>query len=150
MTISVGGGGGGGASPPTALSIVKVTGTTNIRDSIELDIGAVISSNVTSTTLTEVLNVSGSGVLTFAAIVTDFAAGADKATKTRIVIDGVEVLNDTSITLDHDKIGAIIGLYNNSPALFTEVPVPFATSLVIEIAGDGTNPMKFAHKKYLT
>ena len=91
MTILVGG--GGGVSPPTSLQNAKVAGAASFNVDLTNMTGASQSSTITSATLTEVLNISGPGVLEFSALV---AAGSASSHNISMVIDGVTALNETS------------------------------------------------------
>ena len=148
MAILVGG--GGGLSPPSSLQSNLVTGTTSLYFEISR-MGVSQSSGITSATITEVLNISGSGVLTFSGITTS-SSSTMTAYKITIVIDGVTVLSELSGGAVTSLQAAFqVGVYNNSvePAS-AEGVIVFNSSLVVEIAGDGTNGAKYVYKRYLT
>lgn len=142
--------------PPTSLSYVRGSGVSAVYYSnIDDYIGVSLSTAVTSATITEVLNISGSGVITFAGLIASTAT-AVTAPKLKIVIDGVTVLEDlaaTDLTSDSQILQIIGSLYvdkSGNEMAATEVPVTFNSSLVVSIAGDGTNGVQFAYKRYLT
>ena len=92
MTINVGSGGG---KPPTSLQNNTVVGVAGIQTDMALSMAAVNSAAITSATLTEVLNITGSGVLTFSAISTS-SGSTMTSYKITIVIDGVTALSELS------------------------------------------------------
>ncbi len=104
---------------------------------------------MTSATLTEVLNVSGSGVLTFAGITTSTGTTVNPA-KFRVVIDGVTALDESTIVLPETSFGAIAGTFQNTQYTFSQEALAFNSSIVVSIAGDSTNGVHFYHRKYLT
>jgi len=141
--------GGGSIKPPTAISNTMIQGTASIFSSAAA-MGVLTTSQVTSTTLTEVLNISGSGVLTFSGV--GRAVNSDVATsKIRIVIDDVEVLNDSSMAAQTTSMYySQVGAFNNNNDVSTEGFVVFKESLVVEIAGDGSYPVSYKYKRHLT
>ena len=150
MTILVGA--SGGLKPPTSLQNNTVVGVAGMQTDMALSMAAVNSAAITSATITEVLNISGSGVLTFSAIST---SGGSTMTsyKITIVVDGVTVLSQlsggsTANTTAHYQVGT----YNNdsSEPASAEGQIVFNSSLVVEIAGDGTNGAQYVYKRYLT
>lgn len=148
MTIEIGGI-SGGIKPVTSMNSVLLTGD-GPTASWPNTFGATLTADITSATLTEVLNISGSGYLTFSAV--RRGAGSDATShKIRIVIDGVEALNEVSGgILSSLSYATQLGTYfvNNKSGF--EGVIIFNTSLVVEIAGDGTNPANYAYKRYLT
>ncbi len=149
MTIPVGS--SGGLKPPTSLQNNTITAATAMYSNILTLMGSVNSAAITSATLTEVLNISGSGVLTLSAISTSSTATMT-AYKITIVIDGVTVLSElsggaTTQSTAHFQVGAYSNATKTASA---EGQVVFNTSLVVEIAGDGTNGAQYVYKRYLT
>ena len=144
---------GGGAKAPTSLDAVPqffIGGDTGRSAAVELG-GCKQSASVTSASLTEVLNISGAGVLTFAGVHT---AGANPVSNSlfRIVIDGNTVLDDSANLSDQDAIFTAVGALGSptNKGSFNENPVPFKKSLVISISGDGTDGAQLSYKRYLT
>ena len=143
-----------GNKPPTSLDAVQqifIGGDTARSAAIELG-GCKQSASITSASLTEVLNISGSGVLTFAGIHTAAAAAVNPALF-RIVIDGVTALDVTVNNLsDQDMIMTAVGALGapSGKGAFSENPVTFNQSLVISISGDGTDGAQLSYKRYLT
>ena len=144
---------GGGLKPPTTLTATLGTwvGGTAARTVLP-QLGCIQSASITSATLTEVVNESVGGVLTFAAIYAAAAATTDS--KFRIVRDGITVLDDsgTAIT-DADAALQVVGSVaapSGSNLGFSEGQIIWNSTLVISIAGDGTNGAQLSHKLYLT
>lgn len=149
MTIEVGS--GGGLKPPTSLQNNLITAAASMYNNISTIMAASVSAPVTSATLTEVLNISGSGVLTFSALTT--ASTPSLASyKITIVIDGVTVLSELSGTgISQSQARFHVGAYSNDiKTSSTEGQIVFNSSLVVEIAGDGTNGAHYVYKRYLT
>ena len=146
MTIEVGGI-SGGISPATSLTSVLVQNTGISVGTFVTQTGCTSSSSITSATLTEVLSITGSGYLTFSGVIR--SVNNTSSHKIRMVIDGVEVLNDASGgTLTNILYNTQIGMA--SGVSMSESIVTFNNSLVVEIAGDGTNGATYAYKRYLT
>ena len=150
MTISLGG--GGGLKPPTSLPSILASGGAGLTSStLVVAFGAVRSAQITSATLTEVLNISGSGYLTFSAIAR-YAGANTTDHKIRILVDGVEVLNDTSgaaLTSTNYSVQVGCGSPTNNQYM-SESLLVFSASFVVEIAGDGTNGVGYVYKRVLT
>ena len=107
------------------------------------------SASITSATLTEVLNISGSGVIQLGYIGCSTVT-ALTAHKCQIIIDGTTVVNETSGgAIANTQCYANVGLWNNLDML-TFGQVVFDSSLVINIAGDGTDGAAYFYKRYLT
>ena len=145
----------GGALSPTSLDFVVTTGSTDSIAAFDEFFGAKKTADITSSTLTEVLNISGSGVLSFAALIPAGPFTYSSGTcKLRIVIDDLTVLdmNGLPITMVRTAMLSVIGVYCNKSNVgqgtSTELPIPFK-SLVVSIAGNG-DPVSFAYKRYLT
>ena len=141
--------GGSGIPPPTALTMVVQAGLAGMRNVPVTHVGAEESSAITSATLTEVLNISGSGVLSYLGMTTTTATAANPSLF-RVVIDGAQVLDETGINLLETQFAGVVGSTTNNPAISTQGLVTFNSSLVISIAGDGVNGVKAFWKKYLT
>ncbi len=113
--------------------------------------GMIVSAGIASTTLTEVLGITGSGVISLLASGGDTVTNA--APKMRVIIDGVTVLDDvyadrTALT----EIDWVLGFYSEhtSNASASREPVVFHTSLSILIAGSAGKESKAAYSYYLT
>ena len=149
MTINVGA--SGGLKPPTSLQNRVVAGQTNQAGDISSSMGAVETAAITSLTITEVLNISGSGVLTLSAI---SASGANlTGYKITIVIDGTTVVSELAGgPLSSTTAAFQVGTFSNDTgaSASAEGEIVFNSSLVVEIAGDGTNGAQYVYKRYLT
>ena len=144
-----------GSRPPTSLDIIRQanTGGAVYWTQLPIVIGCKITSAVSSTTITEVVDIVGSGVLTFAGLISSNAGVT--AAKLSIEIDGVTVAEDLSLAALQDSyIDGVVGsVYFSSltqAACASEGLVPFNKSLKVSIAGDGTNDVYFVYKRYLT
>lgn len=146
MTINVSG--GGGLKPPTSLEHILMSATTSFYN--EATQAAITeSAPITSASLTEVLNISGSGVIDIGYIACS-ANAALTAHKCEITIDGTLVVNETSggaITVTQGYMN--VGIWSNLN-MITFGQVVFDSSIVIRIAGDGTNGAAYFYKRYLT
>ena len=150
MTIEVGA--SGRLKPPTSLQNNHVQGQTNQYIDIATSMGAINSASITSLTITEVLNISGSGVLTLSAI-SSAGSGGLSDYKITIVIDGVTVISELAGgTLNASAAMFQVGTFCNDTgaSASAEGTITFNSSLVVNIAGDGTNAAKYTHKRYLT
>ncbi len=154
LTLSqvIGGGGGGGTSPPTALLPgVRSNVVSETIASMAGKAGATISAGVASTTLTEVLGITGSGVLMF--LCSGAIGVTQTAPKMRVIIDGTTVLDDVYADRTVTRLlDFVIGFYTESTgsAAQTSDHVIFSTSLSILIAGDAVDESKAAYRYYLT
>ena len=141
-----------GSTPPAVLDATKgewIGGSP--ANTLFQQVGCTQTAAVTLATLTEVLNITGSGVFTFAALHTESGNVTDY--KLRIVIDGVEVTSEAAGgSLDQDGAVCTVGSAASptGAATFSESTVIFNTSFAVEIAGDGTNEVVFSYKRYLT
>lgn len=145
MTIKVG---ASGFPACTSLDSILLTGGTSWRNDCQYAMGATRSASITSATLTEVLNIAQAGFLTFSAIT---SGGTVASHKIRIVLDGVEVLNEASgAGFGTNKAYAQVGSFSNSVSVATEGLIRFNESLVVEIAGDGTTAAQYLYKRVLT
>jgi hypothetical protein len=146
MTIEVGA--GGGLRPPTSLENIEAQGAASFSNNMGTAMATNVSSTITSATLTEVLNISGSGVLTFSAVsctsnLTDY--------KITIVIDGVTVLSELAGgVLNSSQAAFQVGAFVNLNDIASLGMIVFNSSLVVEIAGDATNGAIYHYKRYLT
>lgn len=144
----------GGAKPATNIeaNVGTFTGGTPARSTLP-QLGCSQSASVTSGSLTEVLNISGSGVLTFAAMHMADNGSINNALF-RITVDGVIALDDTNIDLiDQDAAACAVGLYASPAGTITvsQEPITFNKSLVIEISGAASaNDTQLSYKRYLT
>lgn len=117
--------------------------------------GFSLTAETTSATLTEVLNITGPGVINFLALGAGTSDTVDPL-KWRIVIDGVTVLDRTSGTLlDSDLFVAVGGLRSDGSTGTTGIgiflgSVPFYSSLVVSQAGDATDEVQTIYSVYLT
>lgn len=151
MTIEIGGS-SGGLSPVTSMETVRVVNNTLSTAIFPGAFGVTLTADVSSSTLTEVLNISGSGYFTFSALIRG-TGGTVSNSKIRILIDGVEALNETSAgSFNNAHYSAQIGIYTvySGGVSGVEGIVTFNSSFVVQIAGDGTNPVQYAYKRYLT
>lgn len=149
-----------GGSPillaPTILTDRKMqsaSGTYIVADLVAH--GLSVTAETASATLTEVLNITGAGVIQFLAI---GAGTSDTASpiKWRIVIDGVTVLDRTTGSVaDTDIFAAVGGLRSEGSSgtggvlIFFEA-IPFYESLVVSQAGDGVDQVQTIYSRYLT
>jgi len=143
---------GGGSKPPTSLDFVVVSASAGAQVANVTDkFGAKVTATVTSSSLTEVLNITGSGAISFASLLNITTIGNTVTNpKIRIAIDGVTALDASSgTTLTSVQAISIIGRYDVTSGM-TEVNQPFNKSLVVSIAGDGTDGVAFAYKRTLT
>ena len=146
MTINVGA--SGGLKPPTALEHILMTATTNFYNAAAEAAGTE-TAPVTSATLTEVLNISGSGVLELGYIACSANANTT-AHKCEITIDGVIVVNEASGGVIQTSTAFFnVGIFSNIDKI-TFGQIVFNSSLVIKVAGDGTNGAAYFYKRYLT
>jgi len=143
---------GGGATPPTSLNAVRAVGSSSITTDVFNAFGAQVTADVTSATLTEVLNISGKGILQFLMLNGNSSTTIITNPKIRIVIDGIEVTNATIPNVSSTRAGSVVGAYNGgaSEQHGTHDAIAFNSSLVVEIASDGTNNVRLAYKRYLT
>lgn len=116
--------------------------------------GLTLTAGVTSTALTEVINITGSGVITQ---MYSMAGSNDNVSpaKCRITIDGVVVVDLTTISVTPEKITAYVGgmLANTSGVdawAMWPGAVAFHRSLVVEIAGQTSETHIIAWARYLT
>ena len=140
---------GGSSRPPTQFDTVTQS------PKVEAGEGAAFalqeSAEITTSALTNVLNIAGSGVVTY--LSASAVSGALSNAKIRITVDGVIAL-DFSGAVGSTESVKILGVADDragsSGLSLAEVLAPFNASFVVEIAGDGVDPLKFFHKKYLT
>lgn len=152
MTINVGAG-GGGATPPTSINAIRVQANSNVTSDVATFFGAQVTANVTSASLTEVLNITGKGILQFLMLNGNSGSTSISNAKIRVVIDGVEVTNFTSAPFISSTASVnVVGSYNGGTAESHAAhdAVAFNSSLVVEIASNGTNNVRLAYKRYLT
>lgn len=146
LSTIVGGGGGGASSPimlpPVSLTVRSMLGEGSATLANLAFHGLQKTAATTSNTLTEVLNISGQGVLQFLALTASTGTTANPI-KWRIVIDGVTVLDLTSGSLSDARafcaVGAIRagGSTSLDEQLLVFEAIPFLTSLVVSQAGGG-------------
>ena len=141
----------GVARVPTELFLTEQIGApaswfANIQDRV----GAKLSSAITSATLTEVLNITTPGVLTFGGLISSTAT-TSSSSKIQIEVDGVNVTDESALSVAQTEFWGVVGSVFVQSSAFgaTEGAVPF-NSLRVLIAGDGTNGVQFAYKNYLT
>lgn len=120
---------GGGVKPPTALinycSDAGSYTTANAPGSYSLK--RTLSGATTANTLKSVLNITGSGVISF--LSAHCADGTSRTVRLKVTLDGVVVFDTTSIALSTAGFGLIaIG----DPTAFD--PITFNKSLLVEIA----------------
>ena len=142
----------GGASPPTTLTGESSTlASTPCYIAVADFMGVQESAAITSATLTEVLNISGGGEIQHLAMMTS-SGTTTTSSKLKIVIDGTTVLDDTLGSSNQFAYYGVVGSFfaNASVLSFGEGNVPFLESLVVSIAGDGTNGSQLTYKRYLT
>ena len=144
----------GGLKPPVLLSAKVGNGDLGFPVFRVIKGAGCTESVVSSSSLTEALNIAGGGVLTFANVSQSSGATASVSNvKIRIVIDGVTVLDEVGITLpSRDSAAQIVGaaISTGNGTTYTEGIVIFNKSLVVSIASDGVTPLSFNHKRYLT
>ena len=143
---------GGGNKAPTSLDFVVTTASSNTQISeVTNEFGAKVSSSITSSTLTQVLNKSGSGFFTFLSII-NIANVTVSNPKILIIIDGVTVLNVSSgTTITGTQNISILGRhFRSTNSVSTESRIDYKKSLVVDIAGDGTNGVALAFKQVET
>lgn len=142
---------GGATKPPTSLNFaITSASVATQKTTVVIDYGAQVTATITSATLTEVLNIPGSGYFTFAAVLND-SPNTVTDPKFRIVIDGTTTLDESSGTTiaDQNQIG-IIGRFASLSSGATESRIEFNSSFIVSIAGDGTDGVAFAYKRVLT
>lgn len=145
--------GGAGAPPASLTANFGASGGSQSAFTELLKFGCSQSAPIQSATLTEVVNITGSGVFSFAALhsanATTFTNG-----KFRIVIDGVTVLNESTINVSVQTGAACaVGLYASSGTSSSGISqgrIMFNTSIVISIASDGVGFALLSYKRYLT
>lgn len=144
---SVSGSASGGESSPTLL--VAKNGSNSSASNKMLATGQLPNFPVTSTGVDqEVLNIAnGSGYLLFAAAYSTNAVAYSKTSK--ITIDGVEVLNNTTTNVMCTDVGFTDGDSTNDVGGLTYAKVPFNKSLLIEINAANTS-VSYAYDYYLT
>ena len=139
-----------GGSPPKTLTGRMMTGDTSIDASIFPGLSETAATS--SATLTEVLNISGSGILQFLGLSAAGIGGTANPAKFKVVVDGVTVLDEASLSLNVTKcfcaVGGILIRGADNFLLFFEA-VPFNTSLVVSQAGDGSDDVKTFYARYL-
>tara|TARA_Y100000310_G_scaffold299346_1_gene334130 strand:+ start:1529 stop:1960 length:432 start_codon:yes stop_codon:yes gene_type:complete len=143
MTIEVGGGGSGGLKPPTALdpSLIGLYDSAYGLGDTYKNIQK--SGGTSSNTFVDVLDITGSGVLLFAAAVLD----ATGTVTMSVEIDGNNVMSGT-INLAPSQGFAVTGAYHSG--LFQDSPIVFNKSLKISIHTLGTRSARLLYKRYLT
>jgi hypothetical protein len=113
------------------------------------------TANVKSSTKTEVLNVSGPGVIQFlgaAADDNDTVSSADF----QVDIDGVTVLDRVGYSANENTmvcaVGAILagGATGADDQIITFEAIPFYSNLTVKLAGDDTDWMSCWYSYYLT
>jgi len=139
---------GGGLRPPTTLFGANVSAASGVNSQVASILGATLSSEVTSATLTEVLSLTGPGVISFLGMVK--TSVDTTASKIRVIVDGNEaLLENTAGVLDATHYYSVVGSFSaNGHA--SEPLMTFSSTLVVEVAGDGTQGSKLAYKRYLT
>ena len=141
----------GGGSAATSVNGIMMSN--NVPYSSIANIGATsVSASVTSTTLADVLNITGSGYITFLALHTANASNLTDA-KLTVVVDGVTAFSDLAIgAVTNANLLSLVGSYmaSTSGNIFSESIMPFNQSLVIQVAGDGTNGAVISYKRTLT
>lgn len=143
---------GGGIKPPVQLDAIFGQWLGNPAHTDLPFYGLSQSATVASTTLTEVLNINGSGVVEFLAIHTG-AASAVPAAKFRIIIDGVTALDASAISMtDRDGAACAVGaVLIGTTGGISFGSAAFNDSFVVSIAGDGAAGIaQISYKRYLT
>ena len=142
----------GGLQPPTTLTAVSFTGGASITATVVTKMAASVSATVTSASLTTVLDISGSGVFTFLQMLNAAGGGAVSPAALKITIDGVVALDESALSFASDPTCyAVVGVFaDESAGASTESSVVFNSSFKVEIAGDGTDGVILAYKRYLT
>lgn len=105
------------------------------------------TATITSSSITEVLNLTGPGVVTYLGF-RMFSAASDN--QVRVTIDGVVVFEDLAFTSISSSGYFLVGSSTSDSSFrsSTEVTVPFNSSLIVEIAAPGS--IAALYKTYLT
>lgn len=143
--------------PPIDITTRSMQSAGNFRWDQSLSHGLIQTASVTSTTLTEVINVTGSGVITFLVLIAAVDASVNPF-KLRVVIDGVTCVDLTSGNVNGERCTCVVGglLQDaSSDSSYTGFghfaeEVAFHKSLVVSIAGDGADQAKIIWSRYLT
>ena len=139
---------------PTVLYGRWLTSTDAPISTLDWFLGTVQSAEITSASLAEVLNISGSGIIDILAF--GGLASAVNPAKIRIVIDGVTVLDESGLAFAAtNALRFVLGNYkqetaSNHKSHMSEQPAVFNSSLVVSIAGDGTDGLIAGYRYYLT
>lgn len=143
--------------PPTALYLRIMDSDTH--STIELNNltlhGVVVSGNVQGTAYSEVINITGSGVIQFLGVNAHDNDPCDPC-KLKVVLDGVTVFENVDMSVYDTRMHMLVGgFFAGGSALVDDQgiffeKVPFNTSLVVSIAGDGTDHAVLMYHYYLT
>ncbi len=142
-----------GSSPPTSIpaapELAQLAATQTQEEQI---LGLSTSALITSNTLTEVLNVTGPGVIRIIMGKTTVEAGSANR-KFKVTIDGNVVTDfDANWTSGRDGVFSV-GRYEYDTtgdlSFMAFDNLPFNSQLLVECAGDGTNNMYAAYSYYL-
>lgn len=120
--------------------------------------GLLQTAEVTSASLTEVINITGSGVINVMGLIR--SNNAVSTPKIKVVIDGVTVADETGTTFADDKdaymvVGALHAGVDSADTEPDGLNVTFGNiifnkSLVVSIAADGGQPVEVIWSRYLT
>ncbi len=147
-------GGGGGHIIPASFVLRKMVGSSSENIQAATWHGLSKTAATTGTTLVEVLNISGSGVIQGLFLLSTVTTSSPS--KWKIVIDGVTVVDESALsTAVASAWCAVGGLFAGSSAeddahmVFFE-DVTFNSSLVVSQAGDGSDAVVTLYSRYLT
>lgn len=137
--------------PPSLITGRFLTSSAGSYQVRTLGHGLSQTASTTSATLTEVLNISGGGVIEFLAIM---SGSASVIGKWRIVIDGVTVLDEASVSLADTiafcAVGSVRASSSTGVQWFIDFGVVvFKKSLVVSQAGNGTAPVYTLYSRRL-
>lgn len=149
------------AKPPSALAGTFVDNPVGTFDwGSDGMHGMTQSSTVTSATLTEVLGVTGSGVVTAMHLIHPATEGivATPGPKVKIILDGVTITDEEVASMNTDRdsyayVGSLIGI--GAAAIDLGISrddgrMVFNKSISILIAGDGSDGVALLYDHYLT
>ena len=145
--------------PPTNLIVPKrVESVSSMQDwSAQDGHGMLVTAGV-STVLTDLVNITGSGVLQFAGLVHVSSSNVVGA-HFRIVLDGVTVMDEASfgdaLNSGGDEMICLVGHAFGAGATLTSMnvtyePLPFYQSLVISAGRDSGGTLGLVWKRHLT
>lgn len=154
-------GAGGGLKPPTSLTVRECA--SNTVGGWEFHTGTALNytglqetAKINSSTLTSVIDITGSGVITCLGMIQGPTAGSVLNPKIKIIVDGVTVLDvTTSNIVAGEEFWAVVGWLQaegSTPDHFNQGfgALVFNESINVLIAGDGTDGVTVFWDRYLT